>query len=157
MLHFIAFNCIFKMFMLHFIALLLHFLRYLCCIIFHFIAFKFHILVANYLFYIAFYCSYFLTFLEGVKIFDCILLQIDCKHCKRAFKVARGLKWTFFRVKLTGMIANDCILLHLFLLKIAKMLQIIANFFWKNVKISRFFGKSCKLLHFYCILLHAFH
>ena len=141
----------------HYFLFMLHFIAFLKIFMLHFIAFMFDILVANYPFYIAFYCSYFLTILEGVKIFDCILLQSDCKRCKRAFKVARRLKWTFFRVKLTGMIANHCILLHLFLLKIAKILQFIANFFWKNVKISRFFRKSCKLLHFYCILLHAFH
>ena len=133
---------------------MLHLSRYFCCILLHFIAFMFDILVANCLFSIAFYCSCFLTILEGVKIFDCILLQSDCKRCKRAFKVARRLKWTFFRVKLTGMIANDCILLHLFLLKIAKILQFIAIFFWKNVKISSFFGKVanyCIFIAYYCM------
>ena len=87
MLHFIAFL---KMFMLHFIALLLHFLRYLCCIILPFIAFMFGVLVANYPFYIAFYCSYFLTILEGVKIFDCIYCKVIANVAKELLKSPEG-------------------------------------------------------------------
>ena len=104
--------------------------------------------VANYPFYIAFYCSSFLTILEGVKIFDCILLQSDCKRCKRAFKVARRLKWTFFRVKLTDMIAKW---LHFIAFIFDENCKNVANyckFFLKNRQNFKFFLEKLQIIAF---------
>ena len=120
-------------------CILLHLSRYFCCILLHFIAFMFDILVANYPFSIAFYCSCFLTILEGVKIFDCILLQSDCKRCKRAFKVARRLKWSFFRVKLIGMIAKWLHFIAFIFGENCKNVANYCNFFLKNRQNFKFF------------------